>query len=261
MLEVTEDITCECGTVFQWTNDGDEWMRHFNHRPSHCAVCDERIENKREAKREIERQLEREKKLAGHLEGLKNTIEKRIPPLFLATDTAHPKFNLPGWNAVKDWKPSAEKPWIGLIGETGTSKSRIAYLLAANELEWITRINCKNNEYPKRATFSFVSSYEITDLAMRLHTGTFSQKEEAGGDLADLRKVDLLLIDDLGKGRMSPAINGELFALIDHRYKHQLRTIWTSNSTPEAIAANMSEDMAAPFAGRLNDCSRIIRFQ
>ena len=37
--------------------------------------------------------------------------------------------------------------------------------------------------------------------------------------------------------------------------------IWTANSTPEEIASCMSEDMAAPFAGRLNDSSRIVRFK
>ena len=68
-------------------------------------------------------------------------------------------------------------------------------------------------------------------------------------------------VDDLGKGRMTPAVASEFFDVIDHRHKENMPVIWTANSTPEVIAANMTLDMAAPFAGRLNDCSRIIRFQ
>ncbi len=264
MDEFTETITCECGTVFQWTNDGDEFMREFTKAPSHCNPCSERLENEREAQRVIELQNKKAAELASRLEHIKASTTKSTPLLFRGTDTSHPKFNLAGWNHVKDWKPSAEKPWLGLIGETGTSKSRIAYLLAGKELEWITESNCEecaSYGYPKYATFEFWTSYEIADAAMKLHTGSFDQKEQARTWFDDCRKADLLLIDDLGKGRMTPAVNGELFALIDHRYQHQLRTIWTSNSTPEEIAANMSKDMAAPFAGRLNECSRIIRFQ
>jgi len=52
-----------------------------------------------------------------------------------------------------------------------------------------------------------------------------------------------------------------MFALINHRHCHALQTIWTANSTPEQIASNLAEDMAGPFAGRLNDSSRILRLK
>jgi hypothetical protein len=242
----TETITCECGVNFEWT-PCDEWEFQFL-RPNHCPECETRIEAKREA-------VVRQRKIDEISRRARESAHHATPAIFCATDTSHQKFNLKGWQKVNGWSPNAEKPWLGLVGETGTCKSRIAYLLAAAEIERMA------TAMEREPSFQFVAAYEISELVGQLTASSFQTKDEARADLARLRDARLLLIDDLGKGRMTPAVSAEFFALIDHRYCHALPTIWTANSLPDTFAAAMLADMAAPFAGRLNDSSRIILFR
>ena len=136
---------------------------------------------------------------------------------------------------------------------TGRCKSRLAYLYAAMVLERMTDATLPS--------FAFVASYEISDAVMRQYGNGYQEKDKARNYLERLREVDLLLIDDLGKGRLTPTVAAELFALIDHRHKDMGCTIWTSNSSPETIAAGLPEDMAGPFAGRIIESSKIFNFK
>lgn len=73
------------------------------------------------------------------------------------------------------------------------------------------------------------------------------------------------MIDDIGKGKLTPAVASELHALLSHRHDHLMHTVWTSNSPPEVIAARfpieLVEDMAGAFAGRLIEMSTIFTFK
>lgn len=256
----TETITCSCGTEFQWTPEpsDDEWIaKHF--RPTSCPDC----QDKREAKWQEERRIKSEQHLANAIAQIRSYVANETPWLFRGTDISHERFNAAGWARVKDWRPSDEKPWLGIIGETGTCKTRIACLLAAFEMErQATQRAMKSVQtFINIPRFHFAPFYRITEIAALLQAGTFEQKEEARCYLDEIRRANLLVIDDLGKGRMNASIAAEMFALVDHRYANALPTIWTANSTPEQIAANLAEDMAGPFAGRINDSSRILRFK
>lgn len=251
----TETITCPCGAKFDWTNDqNDKWTANIL-RPKRCPECENQFWREREARLAAER----EQKFAAALAGVMAEAERETPPIFRATDTAHPAFNIEGWAAVKDWAPSAEKPWLGLIGETGTCKSRMAYLLASRIIEALARERLQSEKRPP--TFIMVPSYEITDACGRLLHSDFKVKDCARDFLNGLRSADFLLIDDLGKGRLTPAVAAEFFALVDCRYVNLLPTIWTANITPEDIAAPMPADEASAFAGRLVERSRILRFR
>lgn len=184
-----------------------------------------------------------------------------LPTLFHSTDIAHPRFNAQAWNKVKDHALTAEKPWLGLLGETGLSKTRIASLIFIEEAGRIAEKWEVNDWRRQKPTLVFVTGYRICELAGIVSTGSFDQKEEARKELEQITTCDLLLIDDLGKGNVKDAAAASLFALINERYANVLRTIWTANSTPEQIAATMNSDMAAPFAGRLNDHSKIFTFK
>lgn len=257
----TENITCSCGTKFQWTPEpsDDEWVIKIM-RPRSCQDCEDR----HAAETQEERRIESERRLVSAITQMRSYVANETPRLFRGTDISHERFNAAGWARVKDWRPSDEKPWLGIIGETGTCKTRIACLLAADEMDrQVTRRTMKPMQtFTNIPRFHFAPSYKITEIAALLQAGTFEQKEEARSYLDEIRRADLLVIDDLGKGRMNNAtIAAEMFALVSHRYDNALPTIWTANSTPEQIASNLAEDMAAPFAGRLNDSSRILRFK
>lgn len=228
-----------CDSMFQPSGEWD----------SICDPCAEKLDEER-----AERQrLEIERKIAENLAIIRQRVANATPALFRATDTKHPKFNGTAWAKIKEHRFTANQPWLGLVGTTGRCKSRLAYLFAAQELERLTDTTLPS--------FELIASYEIGELVQRLHGDDWSDKAKARAYLDKLRRVDLILIDDLGKGRATPAVAAELFALIDFRHSHQLRTIWTSNSSPEAIAAGMPEDMAGPFAGRINESSKIFNFR
>lgn len=252
-----ENITCDCGTVFQWKPESDDdWVNSLI-KPRSCPECTERIA----AESHEKWRREREERIDSFVANALRAVMAETPTIFRATDTSHVRFNTAGWQSVQDWKPSFEKPWLGLIGVTGTCKSRIAYLLAAAEIERLARRVAEKDKSTAYPTFAFVASYEITDLAGKLNSSDFGHKDSARQALNRLRSVDLLLIDDLGKGRLSPVVASEMFAIIDHRYANALPMIWTSNSEPQDIVARLPDDMADPFAGRLHDSSRIIRFK
>lgn len=196
-----------------------------------------------------------ERKTAKRISDLGLRIEESIPPLFARTSITHPGFDLSAWNKVKDHRMSEESPWVGFVGVTGRCKTRIAYLYAKDE---ILRV-CENEE--RNPSFDFIASYQIDDAVRRQFSDDPTIKKSARHFLDRLRTVDVLFIDDLGKGRPTPAVAAEMWALIDRRHSHIMRTIWTSNSTPEAIAGGMSEDMAGAFAGRINESSKIFTFK
>jgi len=99
------------------------------------------------------------------------------------------------------------------------------------------------------------SAYTIAEAVLAQFSDS---KDSAVSFLYDLRTADILLIDDLGKQRNTPAISSELFALLDHRHAENLVTIWTANTNPEGIVNGMTEDLAGPLAGRIRECSTII---
>ena len=206
-----------------------------NYHREFCQPCEE---------------LNEKDKLEKNLATIREQIEAATPHRFRLTDVAHPQFNARAWERIQAWKLSAEKPWLGFVGPTGVCKTRMSWLFAA---EWLVRKTTAR----RIQTFAFVSSFEISEQVMSQFNESGSDKGDARAYLDRLRRVDVLSIDDLGKGRLTPAPAAELFALLDHRYQHNLVTLWTSNSAPEVIAAGLGDDMAAPFAGRLNDASKI----
>jgi chromosomal replication initiation ATPase DnaA len=215
-------------------------------KPTLCVECsaanDVEIENLRV--------MEQARKLEAKRQELIREIEAATPPRFRQTDVRHPGFNLAAWQKIQAWTPTDEKPWCGLMGATGACKTRMGYLIAGKYLlDRFTAIGHTN--------FAFVQSTDISEAIMRSFSDTPLDKHEARAYLDGLRKCDLLLIDDLGKGRLTPAPAAEIFALIDHRHAHNMATIWTSNSTPQQIAATLPEDLGGPLAGRLNECSKI----
>lgn len=251
-----ENIKCGCGTVFQWapTTEEEEFRKYFT--PSLCQACEDRLKAEHEAKEAVkaaQREQQRQEWVARSKIAIVSRIAKATPQLFCKTDISHPKFNTTAWAKVKAHRLSGEFPWIGFVGMTGRCKSRMAYLYATELLKSLT-----DTDLP---SFAFVSSYEINDAVGRLYGSDFEEKGKARDLLDRFREVDVLLIDDLGKGRLTPAVASELFALIDHRHSHLLRTIWTSNSPPEVIAAGLPDDMAGPFVGRILESSKIFTFK
>lgn len=247
----TEIIKCHCGKSFEW--EPFTWDKTKTFRPDACPSCEEREAALKEAER-IRIQI------ANNVASARESVTDSLPAAFQITDTTHPRFNAKDWNKLKDWKPTPEKPWLGIIGETGLSKTRIVSLLAIKEAGRMAG-RWSNGGHHQNPKFEFTTGYRICELAGSVQTGSYDEKETARRELNRVRRCDILIIDDLGKGKITDTAGAALFALIDHRYANLKITYWTSNSTPEEIAVAMDNCTAGPFAGRINDHSRIVRLR
>jgi len=240
---ITIECKCECGASFIWECE-DEFLLPY--KPAHCPKCSDA--------RNAEIEKRQAQDAADKIERLRKTLLHEIaaatPPRYQQTDVAHQGFNRAAWAKIKTWDRTDAKPWLGMVGPTGACKSRMAYLLASNYLQ----DTFTNDGGP---SFEFVSAFEITEAVMQTFSDNAEVKHQARASLNSLRKCDLLVIDDLGKGRLTPAPAAELFALLDFRHARNRALIWTSNSTPQQIAATLPEDLGGPLAGRLLECSKI----
>ena len=213
-----------------------------------CPECAERYdaECREQKRRELEETAER-------------TIEGLLPPRFLLTDTGHKAFNRELWHKVKEWHPTPEKPFLGLVGETGLCKTRCAYLRLVTVIK--TPI-AKYRDYPDQLEIE--NSIEAITASEFAHAVRF-QFSDNGDEARECRRLlkaaqdrKWLLFDDLGKFTNTPAILAALFSVIDGRHSYNLPTIWTANQDPTLFLASAPADIGAPLAGRLVECSTII---
>lgn len=97
--------------------------------------------------------------------------------------------------------------------------------------------------------------WPVTELLRRyratMHDGA---TETVEGIDAEMRRVPLLILDDLGKEKTTDWTRDVLYDLINYRYSHRLPTIVTTNEDlggyDEAIASRVRSGVAVPFRGR-----------
>ena len=68
----------------------------------------------------------------------------------------------------------------------------------------------------------------------------------------------VLLLDDLGKGRVTPRVESELFGLLDTRFHHNRATIITSNQNGAGLENQFSPDIGPPLVRRIREFSLIV---
>ena len=225
----------ECWQSFEWIHTGGRCDP-----PRYCANCtafliSEAHEN--------------------NLSKMESRITEATPARYQATDTGHPAFNAKLWQHVKEWQPTAERPWLGLSGAPGKCKTRCAFLKLRKILIGSIQPPSRPDGYVGLLSFRAISAARFQETVMAQFSD--ESKSDAVDSLDSLKTIGVLLFDDLGKQRNTPAVTQELFALLDSRHAHNLTTIWTSNGTPEGICDGMPENFAAPLSGRINECSTI----
>lgn len=233
-------ITCAtpgCGTTFEW-----EILSGFTD-PSNlmCDACEERLaQSQRQAAEDEKRKLSAMTAAATMRE-----LEAATPERYRGTRLDHPEFNLRTWESAKHWRPSPEELWIGFTGAmSGGCKTRMAFLLLHDILA-----------EGRFTDFEIATSYEVKKLSL----AQYRKDEDARERLDRLATCGLLLLDDIGKAKHSPAVAEELFTIIDHRYANLLPMIWTSNCHPGEFAADIADkELAGPLVGRIMECSVIV---
>jgi DNA replication protein DnaC len=156
------------------------------------------------------------------------------PQAFLNTDVAFS----PVIAKAMAWKPADNKCGLILHGETGTCKSRTAWLLF-NKM-WLAN-------YPKKAMFLQMRKFE------RIIENSFEDRDH-GNSIDSLIKLPLLVLDDLGKERLTVRMETDLFSIIDERTSNLMPTIITTNYTGSTLCDRFNnKETGTAFVRRLRD--------
>lgn len=195
-----------------------------------CEPCIERIRAEEDAHASEQIRLRRQERWA--------TI---CPPLYRTTDQT--RIPVPFRNAIASWSYSPRG--VGFIGAAGQGKTRSAYALLRRHHE-------------QGRSCEAVGTTTFATLCLQQFNDNRDARQHASVTLSRIRHVDLLLIDDLGKSKMTERCEVEFFDLLEHRTSHLLPTLWTANARGNELLALMSPDRGEPILRRLAEFSEIV---
>jgi DNA replication protein DnaC len=133
---------------------------------------------------------------------------------------------------------------VGIIGLPGKCKTRAGILILKRMAE-------------EGRTVGFVTATKFSEMTVDQFSTDEDFREDARNQLRDLRNVDVLLFDDLGKGKITERAEVELYSLLEERTSHMLPTIWTANSQLKSMFGNMSDERSGAILRRLTEFSAI----
>lgn len=164
------------------------------------------------------------------------------PSLYQKTDVARlPASQL---SQAMAWKYGPKG--LILLGETGTGKSRVAWML-------LKRIIVEDR--PER-------QFEWFDCISFGHSiAKHYRDEDAEVWLERIAKTPILFFDDLGKLKLTERAETELFGIVEKRCADQLPIIVTTNDTGDSLAARMTDNRGPAMIRRLREFCEPIQFQ
>lgn len=133
-------------------------------------------------------------------------------------------------NYVESWAPL--KPFLVLVGAPGRGKSHLAAAVVREAWE------------RHSVSGQFV---EVPALMDRLRATYSADAEESiEGVMRWLERVPLLVLDDLGKDKVTDFVAGRIYRVINHRYGQQSPTVVTMNpselgSLDDAVKSRLSD--------------------
>lgn len=166
--------------------------------------------------------------------------------VFLDNDPSHPqgrKLNPAALVAtVLNWPE--EGPGLALIGATGRGKTRLL-------LKLFERYNLLGHKV------SYVNCAAMSDTIGAL----LGESARAGNDyITRLERAPVLLLDDLGKAKMTARGEEALYRIVEARKAYNRRTFFTTNTTGEVLRKQFSPDAGMPIIRRLRDMTQQVIF-
>jgi len=197
-----------------------------------CSACEEKWTQQQNEKAESER-----------IERLKNRFHEVCPPLYRETDLGriHGDFA----EVAKKWQYG--HTGILFEGPPGTGKTRAAWHIL------------KRMTYAGKSVYGLTSTQFAKFAADQWHSNA-EDKGAAVEAMERCRRTSLLLIDDLGKQKMTERGETELYDVLEHRTTNLKPTIITTNATSVQLAKMLSEDRRQPILRRIADFSQILKF-
>ena len=129
------------------------------------------------------------------------------------------------------WEENKEEgKGLYLCGGVGTGKTHLAVAV----LNEVVR--------KKRVPSLFVTVPELLDNLREAYN-------KPGRDLDEwmyaVQNADFLVLDDLGSERVTEWVRERIFVIVNHRYREQLPTVFTSNVGPKDLAEQLGERTAS----------------
>jgi DNA replication protein DnaC len=207
--------------------DGGDCTNCFDEGP--CSKC------------ERGRTVRNQERIRARDEALREVLGKsNLPPRF-----RHCTFDgFPGRKELADQVRSFVESWdrrqnLLLIGKYGTGKTG---LLAASVNALIPRLMGITHEdewsivYDTRRQVLFWSTPNLfDDLRAGYSDGSFA------ATMRDCQRVPLLILDDLGAEKPTEWVLERLYAIVNHRYEHDLPTWASTNLTPGQLTDAIGE--------------------
>ena len=167
------------------------------------------------------------------------TLGVLIPPAFKETDQKRLPVNELAEALAWANNPQESKLNLCLAGATGVCKTRIAW--ESIKLRYIT-----NGGRPFAIGAESFTRRVIKEPALMGQACT----------------VRLLLLDDLGKERMTPTAESAIFEVIRERHDQKLPTIYTTNFSPTTLIARFNQrETGEALARRIRESAKCIVFQ
>lgn len=217
--------TCaECGAIFGYERmvlGGREFFP-----PVHCPDCADRLEKEH-------------LKQSSEASESHRIAEFRVfcPPEYQDTSWPLVRSKSPNFAAaVEKWRFGMPAPYF--IGEAGTCKTRCGFELLRRAYNAGLRVFA-------------VSARRFAWAASRQFDDDPEMRADARDILRRSRLAQVLLLDDLGKEKLTDTVEGELYELLEYRTSHKLPTVWTANSDGAALETKLSDDRRDAILRRL----------
>lgn len=161
--------------------------------------------------------------------------------------------NRKAYNAAKEYADNFEhneKTGKGIYfeGTNGTGKTHLAVAISLQLINKGVPVICK-------------SSIDLLADVKKAYDKAGDISENAVIDI--YRKVDLLIIDDLGKEQCTPWTVSTLYAILDYRYKDMKPTIITTNYNEEMLIKRLTPQggdslNAEAIVSRFRECNDVV---
>lgn len=217
------DIICHCGKR-------GALLAHPDHSLHRWHECREHMNQERIKARELS----------------DSTIPPQMPAIFRDTEVArlHPKVQ-----EALDWKPEGDVNGLLLHGTTGVGKTRGIW-------EIISRLWKAKALKDRQLEYKFLTMRKLEGLIEK----SFDDRQHSVM-IDSLIQVELLILDDFGKERLTQRMASDLFSIIDERSTARKATIISTNFNGTSLLErfdNRDKETGVAMIRRFKDYYRIV---
>lgn len=111
-----------------------------------------------------------------------------------------------------------------------------------------------------RVTYMAGKSVKLVDAIAFGHAVGQADNSKRDSLIESCIAIDVLMIDDLGKTKLTERVGEALFHVVNQRENRRRPIIITTNATGADLKARMAEEQAEPFLARLRRMCRVVNF-